>query len=137
MISSCHTAELKKRTNVEELCAGLPHQLHCYMNYVKELDFFETPDYNQLRSMFVDLLRSISVSEFDCDFEWNPVLEETYRLKDSEQLKPPPQKEPSKGPQLNQADQIASKEMQRIGHNKEKKIVRTISTTRLKDAEIK
>ena len=122
---------------MEELCADLPPQLHCYMNYVKELDFFETPDYDQLRSMFVDLLRSISVSEFDCDFEWNQVLEETYRAKDSEQLKPPPQKEPSKAPQLNQADQIASKEMQRIGQNKEKKIVRTISTTRLKDAEIK
>lgn len=108
------------------------------MNYVKELDFFETPDYDQLRSMFVDLLRSLSVSEFDCDFEWNQVLEETYRAKDSELLKTPPQKERSKPPHLTQsADQIASKEMQRIGQNKEKKIVRTISTTRLKDAEIK
>ena len=107
------------------------------MNYVKDLDFFETPDYDQLRSMFADLLRSISVSEYDCDFEWNPVLEEAYRAKDSEQLRPPAQKEPSKTPPLNQVDQIASKEMQRIGQNKEKKIVRTISTTRLKDAEIK
>lgn len=107
------------------------------MNYVKELDFFEAPNYDKLRSMFVDLLHSLSVSEFDCNFEWNQVLEETYRAKDSEPLKSLPQKERSKTPQQTQTDQIASKEMQRIGQNKEKKIVRTISTTRLKDAEIK
>lgn len=107
------------------------------MNYVKELDFFETPDYDQLRSLFVDLLRSMSVSEFDCDFEWNQVLEETYRSKEIEKPMPPKERKPPQKEtyQEQRSQQITSKEMARIGTKE--KIQRTISTTRLKDAEIK
>lgn len=106
------------------------------MNYVKDLDFFEAPDYNHLRSMFVDLLHSISVSEYDFDFEWNRILEnKQIEQQPKEQLEqqPQPQNEPY---QELQQEQISSKEIVRLGQTKEK-VVRTISTTRLKDAEIK
>lgn len=124
-------AELKRRTTVEELCNELPEQLNNYLSYVKELDFFETPDYNHLRSLFVDLLHSLSCSEFDTDFEWNPILEETYKSKEIDE--PKDEKVGSKPPEeLDQveSDRISSRDVVRLGQNRENKVTRTVSTTR-------
>lgn len=40
----------------EMLCTGLPEEFVNYMNYVRRLEFEETPDYTYIRSLFINLL---------------------------------------------------------------------------------
>ncbi|XP_066259461.1 casein kinase I-like [Euwallacea similis] len=46
---------IKRDTPIEFLCEGQPKEVFTYMKYVRNLDFFETPDYDFLRKMFRDL----------------------------------------------------------------------------------
>ena len=47
---------MKKNLPVQQLCKGLPIQIHNFLKYVKGLTFEEQPDYNYLRSLFKALL---------------------------------------------------------------------------------
>lgn len=40
----------------ETLCTGLPEEFVKYLNYVKRLEFEETPDYFYMKSLFTNLL---------------------------------------------------------------------------------
>lgn len=44
--------ECKVNTSVELLCQGYPEEMAAYMNYVRKLDFEETPNYAWLKRLF-------------------------------------------------------------------------------------
>ena len=48
---------MKKNIKESELCAGLPVEIYKFLKYVQNLDFEEKPNYDYLRSLFIDLLK--------------------------------------------------------------------------------
>ncbi|XP_050311449.1 casein kinase I-like isoform X2 [Anthonomus grandis grandis] len=61
--------DTKRSTPIEVLCEGQPDEVATYMRYVRNLDFFETPDYDYLRKMFRDLYVKKGYPD-DGIFEW-------------------------------------------------------------------
>lgn len=61
--------DTKRATPIEVLCEGHPEELATYLRYVRRLDFFETPDYEQLRRMFRDLFDRRGYAD-DGEFDW-------------------------------------------------------------------
>lgn len=61
--------DTKRATPIEVLCENFPEELAKYLQYVRRLDFFETPDYDYLRKLFMDLMAS-NGWECDWDFDW-------------------------------------------------------------------
>lgn len=60
---------MKREMKLEDLCKGLPSEFVTYINYCRDLDFYEDPDYNYLRSLFRNLFyRSGFV--FDHGYDW-------------------------------------------------------------------
>ena len=68
----------KKRTiSTEDLCRNLPKEIETYFNYIRSLDFDETPSYSYLRKIF----RNLFVREgFDCDYVFDWTILEYLRL---------------------------------------------------------
>ncbi|XP_041980728.1 casein kinase I isoform X9 [Aricia agestis] len=62
--------DTKRATPIEALCEGHPEELATYLRYVRRLDFFETPDYDQLRRMFRDLFDRRGYVD-DGEFDWS------------------------------------------------------------------
>jgi serine/threonine protein kinase len=61
--------ELKMRTPVDQLCEGLPSQFAAYLNYVKNLEFDEDPDYKYLKKLFRTLFVENGY-DFDYNYDW-------------------------------------------------------------------
>ncbi|XP_026808665.1 casein kinase I-like [Rhopalosiphum maidis] len=70
-IYSC--GDMKKKIKTKTLCADLPEEFAKYFDYVKKLEFIETPDYDGL----IDLFQSVYKREkFPDDnlFDWSTAL---------------------------------------------------------------
>ncbi|CAG9864265.1 unnamed protein product [Phyllotreta striolata] len=63
-------ADTKRSTPIYLLCEGHPEELVSYLVYVRQLDFFETPDYEYLRELFVSLFKKKGYSD-DGEFDWS------------------------------------------------------------------
>ncbi|KAA8917661.1 hypothetical protein TRICI_000185 [Trichomonascus ciferrii] len=61
--------EKKQTTQIKDLCEGFPEQLEHYISYVRNLGFEETPDYDYLRDLFTQALKSTGEVE-DGDYDW-------------------------------------------------------------------
>ncbi|XP_045501503.1 casein kinase I isoform X10 [Colias croceus] len=61
--------DTKRATPIEVLCEGHPEEMATYLRYVRRLDFFETPDYDQLRRMFRELFERRGYVD-DGEFDW-------------------------------------------------------------------
>lgn len=59
---------IKKRLSEEELCRKLPSAFVKYMKYTKKLNFEEDPNYNYMRSLFIELLNK---NDFKNDFKFS------------------------------------------------------------------
>jgi serine/threonine protein kinase len=46
---------IKENISLDELTQGMPHEYNMYMEYVKNLEYDEKPDYSALKKMFVGL----------------------------------------------------------------------------------
>ena len=62
--------ETKRTTTIEELCGRFPQEFSTYMKYTRMLDFFETPDYTYLRSLFSSLMEKKHFAN-DRVFDWS------------------------------------------------------------------
>ncbi len=49
--------EKKQSTSIQQLCQGLPHHFATYINYVRKLDFKDSPNIPYLRGLFHELYR--------------------------------------------------------------------------------
>ncbi|KAL7668622.1 hypothetical protein ACOME3_009317 [Neoechinorhynchus agilis] len=61
--------ETKKNTSIELLCQDHPDEFARYLKYVRNLDFFETPNYRYMRSLFEELIERKGL-ENDYDYDW-------------------------------------------------------------------
>lgn len=61
--------EKKQTTAIKDLCAGFPEQLEQYLSYVRNLNFDATPDYDYLRDLFTQALKSTGETE-DGEYDW-------------------------------------------------------------------
>ncbi|UJR36128.1 hypothetical protein I4U23_028863 [Adineta vaga] len=61
--------DTKRATHIDVLCQNQPEEFAKYLKYVRNLDFFETPNYEYLRKLFKDLMDS---RNYVCDynFDW-------------------------------------------------------------------
>ena len=62
--------KVKRNTSLEELCDGVPPQFRIFIKYSRILPFNKRPDYNYLKSLFLDLF-SKNDYKFDNIFDWN------------------------------------------------------------------
>ena len=65
----CIIKKLKLKFTNEELCKDLPKEIYDYMNYVKNMNFNDNPDYRYLQSLFLNILRKIGEKN-DLIFSW-------------------------------------------------------------------
>lgn len=61
--------EKKRSTRAQDLCAGFPPQFAEYMNCVRNMRFDEEPDYDYLRDLMTDALKSVDEKE-DGEYDW-------------------------------------------------------------------
>ncbi|CUS13456.1 unnamed protein product [Tuber aestivum] len=61
--------EKKQTTAIKELCDGFPEEFNQYLNYVRNLGFEDTPDYDFLRDLFTQALKNTGEVE-DGDYDW-------------------------------------------------------------------
>ena len=61
--------KLKKSITTEKLCQGLPEEFCSYINYCKNLEFEEDPNYDYLRNLFTNILIKNSQIN-DLQFFW-------------------------------------------------------------------
>ena len=60
----------KKETSTEELCKNFPDEFKIFMDYVKNLEYEENPDYNKLRRNFYFLITKKLEDKFDLVYDW-------------------------------------------------------------------
>lgn len=61
--------EKKQTTPIKELAAGFPEQIEQYLTYVRNLAFDATPNYDYLRDLFTQALKSTGETE-DGEYDW-------------------------------------------------------------------
>uniref|UniRef100_UPI00358F1563 casein kinase I-like isoform X2 n=1 Tax=Myxine glutinosa TaxID=7769 RepID=UPI00358F1563 len=61
--------DTKRATPIEVLCENFPEEMATYLRYVRRLDFFERPDYEYLRKLFMDLFERKGYA-YDYEFDW-------------------------------------------------------------------
>ena len=62
---------LKKKidTSPKELCDGLPVEFEQYISYTRNLDYYEEPNYQMLRGLFISILEKEGLN-FDYIYDW-------------------------------------------------------------------
>ena len=62
--------EKKKQTSSEELCRDFPEEFREFVEYTRNLEYTETPDYDMLRNKFVNLVTKKKGESFDFIYDW-------------------------------------------------------------------
>ena len=62
--------EKKMATSAEELCQGFPNEFTNYINYTRNLQYEQDPDYGFLKSLFVNVLKKENCV-IDCYYDWD------------------------------------------------------------------
>ena len=73
--------EKKRETSSEDLCKDFPHEFYEYVDYTRNLEYEQNPDYDFLRQKFLDVMKGIN-EEMDYIY-WISVL-----LKNIDQVEP-------------------------------------------------
>ena len=62
--------KMKKNIAPEKLCEGLPPEMAQFINYAKNLEFEQEPDYKYLNKLFDNVLKRINTSNENLIFSW-------------------------------------------------------------------
>ena len=62
--------EKKIATSAEELCQGFPNEFTNYINYTRNLQYEQDPDYGFLKILFVNVLKKENCV-IDCYYDWD------------------------------------------------------------------
>lgn len=62
--------EKKIQTSPEELCQGFPNEFAEYINYTRNLEYEQDPDYDYLKNLFVKVLNRDGLG-IDCFYDWD------------------------------------------------------------------
>ena len=62
--------KMKKNIAPEKLCEGLPPEMAQYINYAKNLEFEQEPNYKYLSKLFDNILKRINTSNEKLIFSW-------------------------------------------------------------------
>ena len=68
----------KLDVTAEELCQGFPLQFVQYINYTRNLEYEEDPDYNYLKNLFLSVLSDMGY-KVDCYYDWDTETIDYYR----------------------------------------------------------
>ena len=60
----------KKETSSEELCEGFPDEFRQFVEYTRNLEYTEQPDYDRLKSSFYNLVTKKMGENFDFRYDW-------------------------------------------------------------------
>jgi serine/threonine protein kinase len=60
----------KKETSSENLCKGFPEEFKEFVEYTRNLDYYEQPDYEMLRNKFFNLITKKLGETFDYIYDW-------------------------------------------------------------------
>ena len=60
----------KKETSSEDLCKGFPEEFTEFVEYTRNLDYYEQPDYDMLRNKFFNLVTKKNGESFDYIYDW-------------------------------------------------------------------
>ena len=61
--------EKKRETSSEDLCKDFPHEFYEYVDYTRNLEYEQNPDYDFLRQKFLDVMKGIN-EEMDYIYDW-------------------------------------------------------------------
>ena len=70
--------EKKIATSAEELCQGFPEEFMNYINYTRNLEYEQDPDYGFLKNLFVNVLKKEGFI-VDCYYDWDKVTIRYFR----------------------------------------------------------
>ena len=73
--------EKKKETTSEELCVGFPKEFYQYVEYCKNLEYEENPNYEMLKQLFLDVIKKRK-EKMDYIYDWT-TNSDLQRRKDS------------------------------------------------------
>ena len=62
--------EKKKEISAENLCAGFPEEFANYVNYTRNLQYEQDPDYSFLKNLFINVLKKEG-HIIDCYYDWD------------------------------------------------------------------
>ena len=78
----------KKETSSEELCKGFPEEFREFVEYTRNLDYMEQPDYDMLRNKFVNLVTKKMGENFDYIYDWTTESDLKKRKDETADLAP-------------------------------------------------
>ena len=61
--------EKKIETSAKDLCAGFPSEFETFVQYTRNLQFTELPNYNYLRSLLKNIIKK-NGQTYDFDYDW-------------------------------------------------------------------
>ena len=67
--------EKKKEISSEELCKGFPIIFQNFVYYVKNLDYLEEPEYENLKNMFIGFINNELNENFDFIYDWTTIFD--------------------------------------------------------------
>ena len=70
--------EKKVATSAEELCQGFPEEFVNYINYTRNLEYEQNPDYTFLKNLFVNILKKDD-QIIDCYYDWDKITIKYFR----------------------------------------------------------
>ena len=62
--------EKKKEVTSAQLCLDFPHEFEIFLDYIKNLDFTEVPDYNYLKNLLRKIMNKNNI-QYDFYFDWS------------------------------------------------------------------
>jgi hypothetical protein len=63
------TLRIKRTLSTAEICGGMPDEYQRIGDYLKALEFAQQPDYQMLKDLLREMLRSVPASEQKWDWE--------------------------------------------------------------------